>query len=972
MKEKSKNAARSRREKENAEFLELAKLLPLPAAITSQLDKASIIRLTTSYLKMRAVFPDGLGDCWGSQPPPTNPYESCIRELGSHLLQTLDGFVFVVAPDGKIMYISETASVHLGLSQVVELTGNSIYEYIHPADHDEMSSVLNGCSHLMDQTSSSSTTSTITSHNITSGTIEPYYSGFDSQLSNRSWLDGHECASSNGNNSCKSIESGSITLDDPIELPIIDDSRSFGKCFLPTKTKNGVTEYVSNTNHHMQHYLYSFSEVERSFFVRMKCVLAKRNAGLTAGGYKVIHCSGYVKVRRRLSTQVGSYMEHNSVGCCQNLGLVAVGHSLPPSAITEIKMYSNMFMFRASLDLKLIFLDARVATLTGYEPQDLIEKTLYHYIHGNDIEHMRIAHQTLLNKGQVTTKYYRFLSKPNGWIWMQSYATVVHNNRSSRPHCVVSVNYVLSEPEQLEYQLQLDQIEQREKCTTTTSTSTSFQRPQSTSCDSSSQSELHNNQQSELAITIDNRNNNIGLGVEPQQQQQQQQQIENVKINDSLPFDTETLLESPVFIKCQKQSPILVNNENDCNGMKVKSTTDNTTNINNINNSPSTITLPKNGLRSPIENCNLKLNKEATTTNTTRTKRGKYRTKPYQSTKTKSIKSPHSATQSNDSDIGLMGSSIGTFESMDPMFKLHEMNAYVECVPSTYHHNYHQASNNHVQYDYFDHHHHHHHHHLPLSHLQQQPQQSIGYFDLNGSNYALRDDPLGTQLTTSTSITTTTTTPIDSWSATNNMYHQTHHHNLYSNYLYGMSHHPSTVSTASTFDVQLAINNDSSSSSTTVTATTTTTTESTQSTTMELGNFYDLHQYDGHQRIYGTNYGDCYQTNSNVNYCLDPMMMESRQSIDIWNDMNQFKKIHRSMSYTNGTTPPPPSAAATATTTTAAAQPPPPPPSSSSNSDSNSMVKNNQVLISMEHAIKSNDTDNFMINTNLPISIENK
>lgn len=59
MKEKSKNAARSRREKENAEFLDLAKMLPLPSAITSQLDKASIIRLTTSYLKMRHVFPDG-------------------------------------------------------------------------------------------------------------------------------------------------------------------------------------------------------------------------------------------------------------------------------------------------------------------------------------------------------------------------------------------------------------------------------------------------------------------------------------------------------------------------------------------------------------------------------------------------------------------------------------------------------------------------------------------------------------------------------------------------------------------------------------------------------------------------------------------------------------------------------------------------------------------------------------------------
>jgi single-minded-like protein len=60
MKEKSKNAARTRREKENAEFYELARLLPLPNAITTQLDKASVIRLTTSYLRMRYVFPEGL------------------------------------------------------------------------------------------------------------------------------------------------------------------------------------------------------------------------------------------------------------------------------------------------------------------------------------------------------------------------------------------------------------------------------------------------------------------------------------------------------------------------------------------------------------------------------------------------------------------------------------------------------------------------------------------------------------------------------------------------------------------------------------------------------------------------------------------------------------------------------------------------------------------------------------------------
>lgn len=223
---------------------------------------------------------------------------------------------------------------------------------------------------------------------------------------------------------------------------------------------------------------------------------------------QVIHCSGYLKVKHLT-------LDQSPYDVCQtNLGLVAVGHSLPPSAITEIKMYSNMFMFRASLDLKLIFLDARylllslligfiflntlfssilrVAQLTGYEPQDLIEKTLYHYIHSSDINSMKSSHQIceysiisryltqyltqflfkiffkksidwvnnkffvkqifdskiltlriVLTKGQVTTKYYRFLAKPYGWVWMQSYATIVHNSRSSRPHCIVSVNYVL-------------------------------------------------------------------------------------------------------------------------------------------------------------------------------------------------------------------------------------------------------------------------------------------------------------------------------------------------------------------------------------------------------------------------------------------------------------------------------------------------------------------------------------------------
>ncbi|CAF1185356.1 unnamed protein product [Rotaria sordida] len=290
MKEKSKNAARSRREKENAEFFELAKLLPLPHAITDQLDKASIIRLTTSYLKMRAIIPEGLGGIWGSRSLSQTAIE---REVNSQLTQILDGFLFVLGPDGKIMYISETASTHLGLSQV-ELTGNSIYEYIHPIDHEEMANVLT--------------------------------------------------------------------------VP------------LPT--------YCTNNSEY---------EIDRSFFIRMKCVLAKRNAGLTASGFKVIHCSGYLKIKQFNFDTLSCYNSTNNLNSTenyyQNIGLLAYGYSLPNSSITEVRLYSNMFMFRAGQDLKLLFLDSRVSQITGYEPQDLVDRSLYHYVHTQDLMALRWAHQ---------------------------------------------------------------------------------------------------------------------------------------------------------------------------------------------------------------------------------------------------------------------------------------------------------------------------------------------------------------------------------------------------------------------------------------------------------------------------------------------------------------------------------------------------------------------------------------------------
>lgn len=54
----SKEAARYRRNRENDEFKSLASMLPLQVEITQQLDKASIIRLTMSFLRLRQLLSD--------------------------------------------------------------------------------------------------------------------------------------------------------------------------------------------------------------------------------------------------------------------------------------------------------------------------------------------------------------------------------------------------------------------------------------------------------------------------------------------------------------------------------------------------------------------------------------------------------------------------------------------------------------------------------------------------------------------------------------------------------------------------------------------------------------------------------------------------------------------------------------------------------------------------------------------------
>ncbi|KAJ8248305.1 hypothetical protein GJAV_G00240590 [Gymnothorax javanicus] len=341
-KEKSRDAARSRRGKETEVFYELAHHLPLPHSVSSHLDKASIMRLTISFLRARKLV-----SCC-----PDNDTEE-DRQMDSLYLKSLEGFVTVVTTDGDMVFLSENISKFMGLTQV-ELTGHSIFDFTHPCDHEEIRENL-------------------------------------------------------------SFKTGT----------------GFGK-----KSKDMSTE--------------------RDFFMRMKCTVTNRGrtVNLKSASWKVLHCTGQVKVYNASPPRILCNYKEPPLTCVVML-CVPIAH---PSNI-DMPLDSKTFLSRHSMDMKFTYCDDRVHDLMGYCPEDLLGRSVYDFYHALDSESVTRSHQNLCTKGQAVSGLYRMLAKHGGYVWVETQGTVIYNSRNSQPQCIVCINYVLSDIEEKSMILSTDQTE---------------------------------------------------------------------------------------------------------------------------------------------------------------------------------------------------------------------------------------------------------------------------------------------------------------------------------------------------------------------------------------------------------------------------------------------------------------------------------------------------------------------------------
>ncbi|XP_066553154.1 endothelial PAS domain-containing protein 1b isoform X2 [Amia ocellicauda] len=342
-KEKSRDAARCRRSKETEVFYELAHQLPLPHNVSSHLDKASIMRLTISFLRTRKL----LSSTW--------PEGECEadRQMDSLYLKALEGFIAVVTQDGDMIFLSENINKFMGLTQV-ELTGHSIFDFTHPCDHEEIRENL-------------------------------------------------------------SLKTGP----------------GFGK-----KNKDINTE--------------------RDFFMRMKCTVTNRGrtVNLKSASWKVLHCTGHVKVYSSCPPHVLCGFKEPPLTC-----VVLMCEPIPHPSNIDMLLDSKTFLSRHSMDMKFTYCDDRVAELMGYGPEDLLGRSVYEFYHALDSDSMTKSHQNLCTKGQAVSGQYRMLAKHGGYVWVETQGTVIYNTRNSQPQCIVCVNYVLSEIEEHDVIFSMDQTE---------------------------------------------------------------------------------------------------------------------------------------------------------------------------------------------------------------------------------------------------------------------------------------------------------------------------------------------------------------------------------------------------------------------------------------------------------------------------------------------------------------------------------
>ncbi|KAJ8351429.1 hypothetical protein SKAU_G00229050 [Synaphobranchus kaupii] len=162
---------------------------------------------------------------------------------------------------------------------------------------------------------------------------------------------------------------------------------------------------------------------------------------------------------------VGDFKFHNCVptSSCNGFEL-AVPHSLQSSLEEQVCLVATVrlstpqflkelcnvedpceeFTSRHSLEWKFLFLDHRASPIIGYLPFEVLGTSGYDYYHVDDLELIAECHKQLMQFGKGKSCYYRFLTKGQQWIWLQTHYYITYHQWNSKPEFIVCTHTVVS------------------------------------------------------------------------------------------------------------------------------------------------------------------------------------------------------------------------------------------------------------------------------------------------------------------------------------------------------------------------------------------------------------------------------------------------------------------------------------------------------------------------------------------------
>ena len=126
---------------------------------------------------------------------------------------------------------------------------------------------------------------------------------------------------------------------------------------------------------------------------------------------------------------------------------ISVGRLSTPKILKELKLSQqkssqNEFASRHSLEWKFLFLDHRASNLIGYMPFEVLGTSGYDYYHWDDLAVVISGHEQLMNEGAGTSSHYRFLTKGQQWIWLQTKYSITYHQWNSKPEFIVCTHTV--------------------------------------------------------------------------------------------------------------------------------------------------------------------------------------------------------------------------------------------------------------------------------------------------------------------------------------------------------------------------------------------------------------------------------------------------------------------------------------------------------------------------------------------------